>query len=73
MEALRQKGIGATASYPSAINDIPQLQSLLQLEDQKISGGRDLAKQILTLPTHGYVTEADQDRIVAVIEETLGH
>lgn len=72
MEALRQKGIGATASYPSAINDIPQLRSLLQLEDQKISGGRDLAKQILTLPTHDYVTEADQDRIVAVIEETLG-
>lgn len=72
MEVLRQKGIGATASYPSAINDIPQLQSLLQSEDQKISGGRDLAKQILTLPTHGYVTEADQNRIVAVIEETLG-
>ncbi|MCP9469217.1 MAG: DegT/DnrJ/EryC1/StrS family aminotransferase [Nitrospira sp.] len=72
MEALRQEGIGATASYPSAINDIPQLRNLLQLEDQKISGGRDLAKQILTLPTHGYVTEEDQDRIAAIIGETLG-
>ncbi|MCP9450833.1 MAG: DegT/DnrJ/EryC1/StrS family aminotransferase [Nitrospira sp.] len=72
MESLRQKGIGATASYPSAINDIPEIQDLLKCEDREISGGRDLAKQILTLPTHGYVTEEDQDRIAAIIGETLG-
>jgi perosamine synthetase len=72
LTALRNKGIGATASYPTAINDIPGLQDLLLPEDRNASGGRDLARRILTLPTHGYVTEEDQDRVAAVIADTLG-
>lgn len=71
LTALRFHGIGATASYPGAINDIPQLQGLLQSDDRKISGGRDLARRIVTLPTHGYVTEQDQERIASVIADTL--
>lgn len=71
VSALRASGIGATASYPTAINDIPELQRFLQGSDRKAIGGRDLARRILTLPTHGYVTEQDQDRIAAVIEDVL--
>ncbi len=71
LAALRAEGIGATASYPGAINDIPELQGVLRSEDRKLPGGRDLASRILTLPTHGYVTEQDQDRIAAVIADTL--
>ncbi|MCP9455358.1 MAG: DegT/DnrJ/EryC1/StrS aminotransferase family protein [Nitrospira sp.] len=72
LEALRHAGIGATTSYPSAIQDIPQLQGVLTPEDRQLSGGRDLAQRILTLPTHGYVTESDQDRIAVVLAEALG-
>ncbi len=72
LDALHREGIGATASYPSAINDIPQLRELLQPDDRHLPGGRDLAKRILTLPTHVYVTETDIDRIVTLIADVLG-
>lgn len=73
LAALQERGIGATASYPTAINDILELQGSLQSVDREIPGGRDLARRILTLPTHGYVTEQDQDRIAAVMADTLGN
>jgi dTDP-4-amino-4,6-dideoxygalactose transaminase len=72
VRTLWRAGIGATASYPSALNDVPELQSLLQPEDREIPGGRELAKQILTLPTHSYVTGEDQDRIATIMAEVLG-
>lgn len=72
INALQREGIGATASYPSAINDIPELQDQLEPQDRAISGGRDLARRILTLPTHSYVTEADQERIATILAKVLG-
>ena len=72
LTTLRDRGIGATASYPTAISDIPELLGVLRLEDRKVPGGQDLARRILTLPTHGYVTEQDQDRIVKEVENVLG-
>jgi len=71
LTALRANGIGATASYPSAIGDVPQLQGALSREDQNAGGGRDVAGRILTLPTHGYVTEQDQIRIAETIARVL--
>lgn len=72
IDALWREGIGATASYPSAINDIPELRDRLKPEDRALSGGRDLAQRILTLPTHSYVTGEDQDRIATIMAEVLG-
>jgi perosamine synthetase len=69
--ALQRHGIGATTSYPGAINDIPELQNLLQIEDRIAPGGQDLARRILTLPTHGYVTDKDQSRIAVVMADAL--
>jgi len=72
LTALRANGIGATASYPTAISDIPELLGVLRPEDRKASGGRDLARRVLTLPTHGYVTDQDQDSIVKEVAKVLG-
>jgi UDP-2-acetamido-2-deoxy-ribo-hexuluronate aminotransferase len=72
LTTLRDQGIGATASYPTAISEIPELLGALRPEDRKVPGGRDLARRVLTLPTHGYVTVQDQDRIVEVIMDVLG-
>jgi perosamine synthetase len=71
LEALRENGIGATASYPTAVSDVPQLQSVLPDEDREAGGGRDVARRILTLPTHGYVTEQDQSRIADLVASVL--
>lgn len=71
LDALRANGIGATASYPSAIGDVPQLQGVLPGEDRESRGGQDVARRILTLPTHAYVTEQDQILIAEVIAGVL--
>jgi dTDP-4-amino-4,6-dideoxygalactose transaminase len=68
--ALRGAGIGATASYPTSIADIPELRTHLKRHDHA-AGGRDLAKRIVTLPTHPYVTAEDLDRMAAVVASVL--
>jgi len=72
LTALRANGIGATASYPTAIIDVPELHSDLRAGDWRGIGGQEIARRILTLPTHGYVTGQDQDRTVNVIASVLG-
>lgn len=69
--ALRGVGIGATASYPTAIADIPDVRWALRGEDRDAVGGRDIAKRIVTLPTHPYVTAEDLDRMAEVVASVL--
>lgn len=55
---LTARGIGASASYPQALVDVPELRALLPAQ-APAPGGRSVAARILTLPTHAYVTAAD--------------
>ncbi|MCB1825694.1 MAG: aminotransferase class V-fold PLP-dependent enzyme [Candidatus Competibacteraceae bacterium] len=64
MIRLKQAGIGASTSYPTSIVDIPNIDSNLFRGSCHSEAGRWVAKMILTLPTHSYVTKADLDRIV---------
>ena len=54
VDALQAAGIGATVSYPSALPDVPEVRASLRSTDGQFPGARDLARQIITLPTHGY-------------------
>ena len=65
--ALRDAGIGASASYPQSIADVPELASLLADPRPRADGGRHVARHILTLPTHPYVTRADISLMVSVL------
>lgn len=62
---LRQAGFGASASYPTAIVDIPGIDSELFRGPCPSEGGRLVSKRVLTLPTHSYVTQQDLDGMVA--------
>ncbi|HEX7011765.1 MAG TPA: DegT/DnrJ/EryC1/StrS family aminotransferase [Steroidobacteraceae bacterium] len=53
IHALDAAGIGASASYPCALIDVPEVRALLR-EPSPTPGARQLASQIVTLPTHGY-------------------
>ena len=64
-------GIGATASYPRALADVPEVQSALANPLAPASGGRSVAARILTLPTHPFVTRADIARAVTVLQRGL--
>lgn len=52
--ALERAGIGATASYPSALIDVPEVARRLPPDQRPTPGAREVASRIVTLPTHGY-------------------
>lgn len=54
VQAVDAAGYGATASYPSALCDVPELASHLAAEDRDQPGARHVAKHIVTLPVHPY-------------------
>jgi len=68
IEALVGAGIGATASYPSALNRVPQVAALLPPSDLQQPGAEQVAETIVTLPTHAYVPEDAGKRIRAIVD-----
>jgi perosamine synthetase len=66
---LRAVGIGASASYPSAIGDIPGVARYRAPDQEPCPQARSIATRILTLPTHPGVTARDIDRMVATVRD----
>ena len=66
--ALVAAGIGASASYPASIVDIPALQGVLA-GPVDAAVGRDVASRIFTLPTHAFVNARDIERTVAILAQ----
>jgi perosamine synthetase len=67
LRALRQVGIGATAFYPSAICDIPEMAPHMAAQSFHKAGAEQIAQRMLTLPTHAYLKESDLQRIGSVL------
>lgn len=68
LERLNASGIGATASYPTSIADIPQLRDAFAAAPQA-AAGRHVARHILTLPTHPFVTARDRASAISAIAD----
>ena len=51
---LDAAGIGATASYPDALCDVPEVRAKLPAGDPDCTVARKVARSIMTLPTHAY-------------------
>ncbi|MBL8270478.1 DegT/DnrJ/EryC1/StrS family aminotransferase [Steroidobacter sp.] len=51
---LNDAGIGATASYPSALCDVPEVARTLPQSDLTMPAAQRVANSIVTLPTHPY-------------------
>jgi dTDP-4-amino-4,6-dideoxygalactose transaminase len=71
VEALEAAGIGATVSYPSALPDVPEVRGLLRSPDDDFPGARELARQIVTLPTHGYCPPDLGSRVRGIVRQCL--
>ena len=67
VEELKRAGIGASVSYPTAVPDIPDIDPSLLRGPIEAGGGRDVAKRILTLPTHPYAERASLQRAAAIL------
>lgn len=61
LRALVGAGIGATASYPASLADVPDLRGYLANPTAAVPGARRVARSIVTLPTHPFVTAGDRD------------
>jgi perosamine synthetase len=66
---LRAVGIAASASYPTAVGDIPGIARHLAPDQEPCPGAREIATRILTLPTHPRVQPGDVERMVAAIRQ----
>lgn len=69
--ALQSAGIGATASYPSALSDVREVIALIDPEDRDTPGAREVANRIVTLPTHPYVPANLPMRVREVLSRAL--
>jgi perosamine synthetase len=67
IHALNAVGIGATRSYPASIADVAGLGGVLANEGLLAAGGRDVARRLVTLPTHPFVGAADIRRMCEVL------
>lgn len=52
--ALDRAGIGATASYPLSLADVPEVIARVPAADRSCHGARRVARAIVTLPTHAF-------------------
>lgn len=68
LEALDRAGLGASASYPRALEDVEGVQPHLAPGVAPTPGSADIAARILTLPTHAAVTDRDVDRMAALLD-----
>lgn len=69
LTAFDRAGIGASASYPAALADVPQVRANLPAADTDCPGARRIASMILTLPTHAYCPPDLPQRVREVIDE----
>ncbi len=67
LAALRSAGIGASASYPASMADVPALRPHLAAGSDAAEGARHVARHILTLPTHPLVRAADISRMLTTL------
>jgi perosamine synthetase len=65
----RERGLGVSPMYPSAIHQIPELRD--RFAGQRFPGAEALAARLATLPTHLFVTASDRAALRAVWPEAV--
>lgn len=64
LRRLNDRGIGATGSYPQSIAELAAVDQAPG--SRPVTAALDVARRILTLPTHPFVSGSDTARILAV-------
>jgi len=69
IERLEAAGVGATPSYPRALIDVPEVTRRLCGNQRLTPGAREVARRIVTMPTHAYSPPGLAERIRTVAEQ----
>ncbi|MBE0585856.1 MAG: DegT/DnrJ/EryC1/StrS family aminotransferase [Desulfofustis sp.] len=72
LKQMAQRRLGATQSYPSSVGDIDAVGFEAQRTEDCLAGGRSVAAQIVTLPTHAYVNAGDRAEVVKICRQLGG-
>jgi len=67
--AMRTVGITASIMYPSTIGQIDGIKGYIKNDTERFPGAQLVVDRMLTLPTHGYVNDADVGRMINVLRE----
>jgi dTDP-4-amino-4,6-dideoxygalactose transaminase len=59
------QGLGIMITYPDSVDGIPELRP--RFENSSFPAAREYARNLLTFPTHGFVSEGDKKRIGRVV------
>jgi perosamine synthetase len=63
----QRRGLGLSTAYPSAVNEIPEIQS--SFDGQSFPSARRLSKNLLTLPTHQWLSQKDMRAITELCRD----
>jgi dTDP-4-amino-4,6-dideoxygalactose transaminase len=67
IRATAAPDLGAAATYPTTLEDVPALKLLLQPRAERFVGAQLLVRELVTLPTHSQTNEAERRRLVELI------
>ncbi len=60
-------GLGLSTAYPTAVNEIPEIES--SCDGQSFPSARELSKNLLTLPTHQWLSQKDMRAITELCRD----
>jgi dTDP-4-amino-4,6-dideoxygalactose transaminase len=63
----QKRGLGVSVAYPTPISEIPEIAAAF--DGQRFPSASRLSKQLLTLPTHHWVSERDKRAIADLCRE----
>jgi dTDP-4-amino-4,6-dideoxygalactose transaminase len=69
LQESARMGLGIMPVYPTSINAIPELRE--KIEGRAFPVAESRARELVTLPTHGYLTENDVTELSRLISRVL--
>ena len=70
--ALNDAGVGCGVYYPKVVFDYDCYRSHPQVIVGDVPNAEKAAREVVSLPVHPYLSDADCDRIITVVREVLG-
>lgn len=64
----KARGLGLSAAYPTAVNEIPEIQSAVN--GHQFPSARKVAANLLTLPTHQLLVEKDKRALATLCRDS---
>lgn len=69
LHALQCLGLGVTAGYPLPLSKVPGLKPYLTNSDPPVATADLVSRQLLTFPTHAWVSDRDRQQMAEMVME----